>query len=72
MKRKRNRGFKAGHHRSMDDIHAMGDLNAVTRGGASVESKEPGLFDFMSGEFTVAGDVESPLLPLKDWKILQK
>lgn len=30
------------------------------------------LFGFMAGEFEILGDIESPLVPLKDWKILKK
>ncbi len=72
MKRRLDRAFKSGRHGSMDDIHAMDDLNVVTKGGASEESKESDLFGFMLGEFTVAGDIESFLVPLKEWMLRQK
>ena len=50
----------------------------VTKRGAPVvkvipvESKEQDLFGFMAGEFAIAGDIESPLLPLKKWQVLHK
>jgi antitoxin (DNA-binding transcriptional repressor) of toxin-antitoxin stability system len=62
----------------MDHVRATGEPVVVTKRGAPVvkvipaESQESDLFGFMTGEFIIAGDIESPLLPLKKWKVLQK
>jgi hypothetical protein len=37
---------------------------------AGSESAE--LFGFMSGEFAIIGDIESPVVPLEDWEVLKK
>jgi prevent-host-death family protein len=78
MKQMRASAFKARCLRVMDHVKATGEPVVVTKRGAPVvkvipvESKEQDLFGFMAGEFTVAGDIESPLLPLKKWKVLHK
>ena len=78
MKQMRASAFKARCLRVMDQVRATGEPVVVTKRGAPVvkvipvESKEPELFGFMAGEFVIAGDVESPLVPLKGWKVLQK
>lgn len=78
MKQMRASTFKARCLKVMDHVRATGETVVVTKRGAPVvkvipaDSKEPELFGFMAGEFVVAGDVESPLLPLKSWKVLQK
>jgi hypothetical protein len=30
------------------------------------------LFGFMAGEFKVVGDIENPVVPLKQWEVLKK
>ena len=78
MKQMRASAFKARCLKVMDHVHATGEPVVVTKRGAPVvkvipvESNEADLFGFMAGEFAVAGDIESPLLPLKQWKVLQK
>ena len=37
-----------------------------------IESAKADLFGFMAEEFDIAGDIESPVLPLKAWKITRK
>ncbi len=70
--------FKARCLTVMDDVQATGEPVIVTKRGTPVvkivpvESKESDLFGFMAGEFTIAGDVESPVVPLKQWKVLKK
>lgn len=78
MKRMRGRAFKAARPNEVDDISATVDPATVSKRGISVvitvppQSREPALFGFMAGEFTVAGDTESPVVPLKVWRNLQK
>ncbi len=78
MKQMRASAFKARCLKVMDDVRATGEPVVVTKRGAPVvkvipmESEESELFGFMAGEFVIAGDIESPLVPLKDWRVLQK
>ena len=78
MKEMRASTFKARCLRVMDQVKATGEPVVVTKRGTPVvkvipvESKEHDLFGFMAGEFAIAGDIESPLVPLKQWKVLQK
>jgi prevent-host-death family protein len=78
MKQMRASAFKARCLKVMDQVRATGEPVVITKRNAPVvkvipvDSQEPELFGFMAGEFVIAGDVESPLLPLKDWKVLQK
>ena len=50
---------------------------AVTKRGKPVvkvvpaEAKNDGLFGFMSGKFKIVGDIEAPVVPLKNWKIIK-
>jgi hypothetical protein len=37
-----------------------------------VESQNGDLFGFMAGEFKIAGNIEAPVVPLKQWKIMKK
>ena len=78
MKQIRASVFKARCLKIMNEIQSTGEPVVVTKRGAPVvkvvpASSEPaGLFGFMSGEFTIIGDVESPVVPLKDWEVLKK
>ncbi len=78
MKQMRASAFKARCLKVMEDVRATGEPVVVTKRGEPVvkvipvESQESDLFGFMAGEFVIAGDVESPLVPLKNWKVLQK
>jgi len=78
MKEMRASTFKARCLKVMDHVQATGEPVVVTKRGTPVvkvipvESKEHDLFGFMAGEFAIAGDIESPLVPLKQWKVLQK
>jgi antitoxin (DNA-binding transcriptional repressor) of toxin-antitoxin stability system len=62
----------------MNDVQATGEPVIVTKRGkpvvkvVPVESEKNDLFGFMAGKGKIVGDVESPLVPLKNWKIMKK
>jgi antitoxin (DNA-binding transcriptional repressor) of toxin-antitoxin stability system len=62
----------------MDDVQATGEPVVVTKRGKPVVKVVPAvaeksdLFGFMAGEFKIVGDIELPVVPLKQWKILKK
>ena len=75
MKQMRASAFKSRCLSVMKEVQATGEPVLVTKRGTPMvkvipaKSGEDDLFGFMSGKFTVVGDVESPVLPLKSWKI---
>ena len=78
MKQIRASVFKAHCLKIMSEIQSTGEPVVVTKRGAPVVKVVPAgaepaeLFGFMSGEFTIIGDIESPVVPLKDWEVLKK
>ena len=70
--------FKARCLTVMDKVKKTGEPVVVTKRGVPVvkvvpvESKKDDLFGFMAGKFTIVGDIEPPVVPLKDWKIFKK
>jgi len=78
MKQIRASVFKARCLKIMSEIQSTGEPVIVTKRGAPVVKVVPAgselaeLFGFMSGEFTIVGDIESPVVPLKDWDVLKK
>jgi antitoxin (DNA-binding transcriptional repressor) of toxin-antitoxin stability system len=78
MKQIRASVFKAGCLAIMDKIQSTGEPVIVTKRGAPVvkvipvQATDGELFGFMAGKFQVIGDIESPLVPLKNWKITRK
>jgi prevent-host-death family protein len=75
MKQMRASAFKARCLSVMDDVQATGEPVIVTKRGkpvvkvVPVESEKDDIFGFMNGEFKIVGDIESPVAPLKQWKI---
>jgi prevent-host-death family protein len=74
MKQMRASTFKAKCLKVMDDVQATGEPVIVTKRGKPVVKVVPvesenDLFGFMAGKFKIVGDIESPVVPLKDWKI---
>jgi antitoxin (DNA-binding transcriptional repressor) of toxin-antitoxin stability system len=61
----------------MDDVQATGEPVIVTKRGkpvvkvVPVKQESDDIFGFMKGEFKIVGDIESPVVPLKQWKITQ-
>ena len=78
MKQIRASIFKARCLKIMNEIQSTGEPVVITKRGTPVVKVVPAasqpadLFGFMSGEFAIVGDVESPAVPLKDWDVLKK
>ena len=78
MKQMRASVFKARCLAVMDDIQATGEPVVVTKRGKPVVKVVPAaagesdLFGFMAGRMKIVGDIESPVLPLKQWKVFKK
>jgi prevent-host-death family protein len=77
MKQMSASAFKARCLRVMDDIQATGEPVIVTKRGKPVvkvvpmKQEKDDIFGFMADKFDIVGDIESPLVPLKDWKIFK-
>jgi len=75
MKQMRASTFKARCLKVMSDIQATGEPVIVTKRGkpvvkiVPVNQEKDDIFGFMAGKFKIVGDIESPVVPLKDWKI---
>jgi len=78
MKQIRASVFKARCLAIMDKVQSTGEPVIVTKRGTPVvkvvpvQAGEDDLFGFMAGRLKVVGDIESPLVPLKHWKITKK
>lgn len=78
MKNTRASALKARFLKVVPDVQPTEEPVVVMKRGVPVvevipaESKEQDLFGFMAGEFVIVGDVESPLLHLKQGKVLKK
>lgn len=70
--------FKARCLSVMDDVNATGEPVIITKRGRPVAkvvpiaSKKQDLFGFMAGEFKIAGDIESPVVPLEAWEVMRR
>ena len=70
--------FKARCLSVMDDVNATGEPVIITKRGTPVvklvpvTSKSRDLFGFMADELKVIGDIESPVVPLEEWEVMQK
>jgi len=77
MKQMRASAFKAQCLKVMNDVQATGEPVTVTKRGKPVvkvipaESEKDDIFGFMAGKAKIIGDIESPVVPLKDWKIFK-
>jgi prevent-host-death family protein len=78
MKQMRASVFKARCLTVMNDVQATGEPVVVTKRGKPVVKVIPAgtensdLFGFMAGRLKIIGDIESPVVPLKQWKVLKK
>jgi len=78
MKQMRASVFKARCLSIMNDVQATGEPVIVTKRGTPVvkvvpvEPRKNNLFGFMAGEFKITGDIENPVVPLKQWKVMNK
>ena len=70
--------FKARCLSVMDDVNATGEAVIITKRGTPVAkivpvtSKKQSLFGFMVGQFRIVGDIESPVMSLKEWAVMRK
>ena len=75
MKQMRASIFKACCLAVMNEIQATGEPVIVTKRGkpvvkvVPVKPEKDDIFGFMAGDVKIVGDIESPVVPLKDWKI---
>ena len=78
MKQMRASVFKARCLSIMNDVQATGESVIVTKRGTPVvkvvpvEPRKNNLFGFMAGEFKITGDIESSVVPLKQWKVMKR
>jgi prevent-host-death family protein len=78
MRRMPASAFKARCLTVMKDVQATGEPVVVTKRGTPLvkvipaEPEKNDLFGFMAREFEIIGDIEAPLVPLKQWKITKK
>jgi prevent-host-death family protein len=75
MKQMQASAFKARCLSVMDDVQATGEPVIVTKRGkpvvklVPVKQESDDIFGSMASEVRIVGDIESPVVPLKDWKI---
>ncbi len=78
MKQMRASAFKAQCLKVMSDIQATGEPVIVTKRGKPVvkvipiKPEKDDIFGSMADEVKIIGDIESPVVPLKAWKITRK
>ena len=78
MKQMRASAFKARCLAVMDDVQATGEPVLVTKRGkpvvkvVPVKAENDDIFGSMADEVEIIGDIESPVVPLKAWKITRK
>ncbi|HET9400963.1 MAG TPA: type II toxin-antitoxin system Phd/YefM family antitoxin [Candidatus Acidoferrales bacterium] len=70
--------FKAQCLKVMSEVKATGEPVTVTKRGKPVvkvvpaESDAEGIFGFLADKFDITGDIESPLIPARKWKITRE
>ena len=69
--------FKARCLAVMDSVQATGVPVVITRGAPVVklvpaEEQLSDVFGFMAGEFRIVGDIQSPVVPLEQWRALKE
>ena len=69
--------FKASCLAVMDTVQATGEPVVITKRGTPVvklmpAEKQSTIFGFMADDFRIAGDIESPVVPLDDWEVLRE
>jgi prevent-host-death family protein len=75
MKQMRASAFKARCLKVMNEVQATGEPVVVTKRGKAVvkvipvKPEDDDIFGFMADRVEIVGDIESPVVPLKDWKI---
>jgi prevent-host-death family protein len=75
MKQMRASAFKARCLKVMNEVQATGEPVVVTKRGKAVvkvipvKPEDDDIFGFMADRVEIVGDIESPVVRLKDWKI---
>lgn len=70
--------FKARCLAVMDSVQATGVPVVITKRGVPVVKLVPAeeqlsdVFGFMAGEFRIVGDIQSPVVPLEQWRALKE
>ena len=78
MKKMPAGAFKARCLSVMKDVQATREPVVVTKRGTPlvkivpVEAESGAPFGFMAGEVEIVGDIESPLVPLRQWKVTKR
>ena len=78
MKRMQASAFKTRCLSVMDDVQATGEPVIVTKRGkpvvkvVPVESEMDDIFGSMAADVKILGDIESPVVPLRHWKITRE
>jgi len=78
MKQMRASAFKARCLKVMNEIQATGEPAIVTKRGKPVvkvipiKPEKDDIFGSMADEVQIVGDIESPVVPPKAWKIMRK
>jgi prevent-host-death family protein len=78
MKRMQANTFKARCLAVIKNVQKTGESIIVTNKGKPIVkiipivSEPDDLFGFMAGRVKIVGDIESPVVSLKDWKIMKK
>jgi len=78
MKQMRASVFKAKCLAVMDDVQTTGEPVIVTKRGKPVVKVVPvkpesdDIFGSMAGDVKIVGDIESPVVPLRHWKITRE
>jgi prevent-host-death family protein len=78
MKQMPASAFKAKCLAVMDDVQATGEPVIVTKRGkpvvkvVPVESEMDDIFGSMAADVKIVGDIESPVVPLRHWKITRE
>jgi prevent-host-death family protein len=78
MKRIQASSFKRRCFAVIKNVQTTGKPIIVTRDGkpivkiVPIQSDADDLFGFMAGKVKIVGDIESPVTPLKHWKVMKK
>ena len=78
MKQMRASAFKAKCLSVMNDVQATGEPVIVTKRGkpvvkvVPVKPEKDDIFGSMAADVKIVGDIESPVVPLRNWKITRK
>jgi prevent-host-death family protein len=78
MKQMQASAFKARCLSVMNEVQATGEPVIVTKRGkpvvkvVPVKPEKDDIFGFMAGKGKIIGEIESPVVPLKDWKIMKE